>query len=116
VRLSVRTSHPLLNSTGLTWTLGSPGHILFTLAGPMVLASKPLDTSKNHRNTDRLRLERILQSTQFHLPAVGRVANHQIRLPRAPSNLALHTLGASSRTNRAAPSHRDDLAQSSYSD
>jgi len=35
---------------------------------------------------ERLRLEVI---TWFQPPAVGRAAPHQLRLPRAPSNLAL---------------------------
>ena len=36
-----------------------------------------------------LRLEGTLKITQFQPPAMGRAAPHQLRLPRAPSNLAL---------------------------
>jgi len=34
-------------------------------------------------------LEGILKLIQFQAPAMGRVAIHQFRLPRAPSNLTL---------------------------
>jgi len=35
-------------------------------------------------------LEGALKTIQFQLPAVGRAATHQLRLPRAPSKLALN--------------------------
>ena len=38
-----------------------------------------------------LRLEGTLKPIQFQPPAVGRAATQQLRLPRAPSNLALST-------------------------
>jgi len=36
-------------------------------------------------------LEGTLKIIQFQPPAVGKVASHEVRLPRAPSNLALNT-------------------------
>ena len=38
---------------------------------------------------ERLRLEGTLKPTQSQPRALGRAASHQLRLPRAPSNLAL---------------------------
>ena len=38
-----------------------------------------------------LGLEGTLKTIQFQPPAMGRIATHQIRLPRAPSSLALST-------------------------
>ena len=46
-------------------------------------------TSKNHRIRERLELEGTSKIIELQAPAMGRVATHQIRLPRAPSNLAL---------------------------
>jgi len=45
-----------------------------------------------HRNRiiEWLGLEGTLKITELQTPAMGRVANHYIRLPRAPTNLALH--------------------------
>jgi len=45
--------------------------------------------AKDHRITEWLGLEGALKPTQFQPPAVGRAAPQQLRLPRAPSNLAL---------------------------
>ena len=45
--------------------------------------------STNNRITEWVRLETNLKSIQFQPHAMGRVAIHQIRLPMAPSNLAL---------------------------
>ena len=42
-----------------------------------------------HTTTEWLRLEGTLKITRFQPPAMGRVATHQTRLPRTPSNLAL---------------------------
>ena len=44
-----------------------------------------------HRITEWLELEGTLKLIQFQLPATGRAATHQLRLPRAPSSLALNT-------------------------
>ena len=40
--------------------------------------------------TERLRLEGTLKIIELQPPAMGRAATHQIRLPRAPSKLALN--------------------------
>ena len=42
------------------------------------------------RVTEWLGLEGTLEPTHFQTPAMGRAATHQIRLPNAPSNLALN--------------------------
>ena len=44
-----------------------------------------------HRIIEWLRLERPLKIILFQRPAMGRTATHQVRLPRASSNLALGT-------------------------
>ena len=44
---------------------------------------------KRYRIIEWLRLEWTLKPTQFQPPAMGRAATQQLRLPRAPSNLAL---------------------------
>jgi len=46
--------------------------------------------SYDHRITEWFRLKGTLKLTQFQLPC-GLIASHQIRLPRAPSSLALGT-------------------------
>jgi len=38
-------------------------------------------------------LEETLKPTQLQPPAMGRAAPHQLRIPRAPSNLALSIQG-----------------------
>ena len=45
----------------------------------------------NYRIKEWLRLEGTLKITQFQPSAMGRAARHQLRLPRAPSHLALST-------------------------
>ena len=45
----------------------------------------------NHRTIEWLGLEGTLKTIQFQSLAVSRTATHQLRLPRAPSNLALTT-------------------------
>jgi len=70
--------------------------------------------STNNRITEWVRLETNLKSIQFQPQAMGRVAIHQIRLPMAPSNLALSTsrLGASvSRKNYVRHQCVGELAQ-----
>jgi len=47
--------------------------------------------SKNDRITEWLGLEGILTTIQVQTPVVGRAATQQLRLPRAPPNLALST-------------------------
>jgi len=44
-----------------------------------------------HRITEWLELEGTLKLIQFQPPAVGRAGPRQLRLPRAPSNLALNS-------------------------
>ena len=66
--------------------------ILYPLVPQLVLIG--IDSkqhSGNQRIIDWLRLEGTLKPTQFQLPAVGRGTAHPIRLPRAPSSLALNT-------------------------
>ena len=52
-------------------------------------SSTSLVKCHHHRITEWFGLEGILKPTQFQPPAMGRAATHQLRLPRAPSNLAL---------------------------
>ena len=47
------------------------------------------DTQNSQRITEQLRLEGTLKVISFQPPAVG--MDHQLRLPRAPSNTALNT-------------------------
>lgn len=51
------------------------------------------------------RLEGILEVICFHPLAMGRVAIHQIRLPRDPSNLAMNTCRDGAPTARSDTSH-----------
>ena len=51
------------------------------------------ERSENHKSTEWLGLEGTLKSTQFQPPVMGRAATQQLRLPRAPCNLALNTPG-----------------------
>jgi len=44
-----------------------------------------------YRTMEWLRLEGTLKPTQHQPAAMGRAATHQLRLPRATSNLALST-------------------------
>ena len=43
-----------------------------------------------HEIIEWLRLEKVLKTIWFQPLATGRVANHQVRLPRAPSKLVLN--------------------------
>ena len=42
-----------------------------------------------HRVIEQLRMQGTLKLIQFQTPATIKVATHQLRLPRAPSSLAL---------------------------
>lgn len=64
------------------------GRFKWNVAAP-TLQNQALPDS--HRIIERLRLEKALQITKSQFPALDRGASHQIRLPRALSNLALKT-------------------------
>jgi len=49
-----------------------------------------INNKENHRKKDWLRMEGILKIIWFQPPAIGRVANHQIRRPKIPFNLPLN--------------------------
>ena len=54
----------------------------------------PTSLSKNHhRIIEWLRLKGTLKIIELQPPCNGQVATHEIRLPRAPSSLALNTPG-----------------------
>jgi len=80
-------STPQSLSWHTTWCFFSPELLQF----PAVLLYHPQDLaeSKNHKIMEWFRLERISKIIQFQPPDTGRADTHQIRLPRAPSSLAL---------------------------
>ena len=45
----------------------------------------------DHRIIEWHKLQEPLKIVQFQVPAMGSVATHQLRLPKAPSKLALNT-------------------------
>jgi len=56
-----------------------------------------------HKIIEWLGWEGTAKITQFQPPAMGRAVTHQLRLPRAPSNLALGTSRDGSSTVLWAP-------------
>jgi len=58
-----------------------------------------------NRTIARLWLEEILMPILFQIPAMGRAATHQSRLPRPPSSLAISTsrYGVSSFSRQPVP-------------
>ena len=73
------------------------GHLHFYFDIDMVNSLRqfgiPVNSQSYHRNTEWLGFKETLQPTQLQPCAVGRAAPHQLRLPRAPSNLALSLQG-----------------------
>jgi len=64
--------------------------VLWVFFNPGILQLKVIE-SWNHRTIGWLGLEGTLKPTQFQPPGVGRGTSHQLRLPKASSNLALST-------------------------
>jgi len=67
-----------------------PKEFLFTFLNPMICDPKSKSFSQNCRITEWPGLKRTTVLIKFQPPAMCRVANHQTRLPRATSSLALN--------------------------